>query len=210
MKRVNSSNNKWKTIGIIVGVVLLLWLIFGGTYNSLVSKEETVNAKWADIQSTYQRRADLIPNLVDSAKEGLDFQKETLTQVTALRSDAQALKQDIQQAQTPAELEQAGAQLDNVASQTKELVGTQITLQREAYPNLDVSPITSLQDELAGTENRINVARQRYNEAVRSYNTKVRKFPTNLLAGMYGFEKKEMFEADEGASEAPDVGDAFN
>lgn len=205
MKQANSKMNVWKPILIVLGVLIVLGLIFGGSYNSLVAKEEKVDAKWADVQSDYQRRVDLIPNLVDTAKKGLDFQKETLTEVTELRSQAQELKGDIQDANSPQELQQAGSKLDEVAKKTKKTVGTQIQLQREAYPDLDVSPITTLQDQLEGTENRINVDRKRYNDAVRSYNTKVRSFPSNIIAGIYGFETEDSFEADEGASEPVDV-----
>ncbi|MFP4118720.1 MAG: LemA family protein [Candidatus Woesearchaeota archaeon] len=191
MKKANSSLDKWKPVLIILAVVLVLGLIFGGIFNSLVSKDEAVNRAWADVEAQYQRRADLIPNLVSTVKGFASQEKEVLTEVTEARTSWQ--NADSEQEQISAANEMDGAL-------------SRLLVTVEAYPELKSNEnFLALQDQLEGTENRISVARQRYNEAVRSYNTKVRSFPTNILAGMYGFETREMFEADQGADDAPDV-----
>ena len=175
----------------VVAVVLILLLTLWGSFNGLVSKEENVDEKWADVQSSYQRRADLIPNLVETVKGYRDYEQETLTQITQLRSEAGQAKVQMNGATTPTELEQANILLDNV---------------RDNYPDLDASEnFLSLQDELAGTENRIKVDRDNFNEAVRDYNIKVRRFPSNIVAGMFNFEVKDSFAADEGAEKVVKV-----
>ncbi len=191
MKKVNSSMEKWKPLLIILAVVLVIGLIFGGTYNSFVSKDETVDQKWADVEAQYQRRADLIPNLVSTVKGVASQEKEVLTEVTEARTSWQNAGSEQEQIEAANEMDSA-------------LPRVPVTV--EAYPELKSNEnVLALQDQLEGTENRISVDRQRYNEAVRAYNTKVGKFPNNLLAGMYGFETKESFEADQGADEAVDV-----
>src|SRR3989344_6838054 len=136
----------------VVAVVLILLLTLWGSFNGLVSKEENVDEKWADVQSSYQRRADLIPNLVETVKGYRDYEQETLTQITQLRSEAGQAKVQMKGATTPTELEQANILLDNVRDGIKIIV--------ENYPDLDASEnFLSLQDELAGTENRIKVDR---------------------------------------------------
>lgn len=196
---------------IVLGLLFILFLWVVGSYNGLVTADETVAQKWGDVQSTYQRRADLIPNLVDTAKEGLEFQKETLALVTALRTQASVISDKMGVATTPEELESLKAQLDPLVTQAREAINTQINVQVEAYPELDVTPITGLMDELAGTENRINWARTEYNEVVKDYRTRARRFPTVIIANMMGFnaDKWKPFEAQSGAEIAPDVGDLF-
>lgn len=184
-------------------VVILLLVAFAGcagcgTYNSLVTADEQVEEAWGNVQSTYQRRLDLIPNLVNTVQGAADFEQETLTQVTQLRSEAV-------QAQT--NFQQAGS----IEGQQAALASAENTLGRfllimENYPQLRATEaFRDLQAQLEGTENRINVARNRYNEAVRAYNTKVRRFPAALLAGMFGFERRTPFEAESGAERAPTV-----
>lgn len=188
------------TIGLVV--VLLVVGFAGcagcGTYNGLVTADEEVEEAWGNVQSTYQRRLDLIPNLVSTVQGAADFEQETLTQVTQLRSEAV-------QAQT--NFQQAGS----IEGQQAALTSAENTLGRfllimENYPQLRATEaFRDLQAQLEGTENRINVARNRYNEAVRAYNTKVRRFPAALFAGLFGFERRTPFEAEPGAERAPTV-----
>ena len=177
---------------IAVGVILLLTVFwFIGSYNSLIRVDEAVNEKWANVQSAYQRRADLIPNLVETVKAYSTYEGDILTEITNARAS-------IGKAGSPAELQAADAQLTGALSKLLVVV--------ENYPNLKANEnYLSLQDELAGTENRVKVERDIYNKAVKSMNIKVRRFPTNIVAGMFGFEKKDMFEADEGTDVVPDV-----
>ena len=177
---------------IAVGVILLLTVFwFIGSYNSLIRVDEAVNEKWANVQSAYQRRADLIPNLVETVKAYSTYEGDMLTEITNARAS-------IGKAGSPAELQAADAQLTGALSKLLVVV--------ENYPNLKANEnYLSLQDELAGTENRVKVERDIYNKAVKSMNIKVRRFPTNIVAGMFGFEKKDMFEADEGTDVVPDV-----
>jgi len=174
----------------------VLWSV--GAYNSLVRTDEAVNKAWGNIQSTYQRRADLIPNLIETVKGYKEYEQETLEKIVKLRSEAGQAKIGVDKATSPKQLESAMGSLDSVLSRLLVVV--------ERYPDLKASQnFLALQDELAGTENRINVARQRYNDAVRQYNIKTRRFPTNIIAGIFGFEKKEMFKAQEGAETVPKV-----
>lgn len=185
---------------IVIGIILLLtivWVI--GAYNGLIKADESVNEKWANVQTAYQRRADLIPNLVEVVKSYRNYEQETLTQITALRSQAGQTRLDVSSATTPAQLQAASAQMDSVLSRLLVIV--------ENYPDLKASEnYLSLQDELAGTENRIKTERDIFNNAVKDYNIKVRRFPTNIIAGMFNFETKTMFEAEAGAEKAPEVG----
>jgi len=162
-----------------------------GSYNGLVNADEEVTQAWGNVESAYQRRIDLIPNLVATVEGYKIHEKEVLTEITEARSK-------ITQAQTPAELTSGDAALNSALARLLVVV--------ENYPNLKANEnFLSLQDELAGTENRIKVERDRYNEAVKKMNVKVRRFPSNIVAGMFGFETKEVFEAEEGAEIAPEV-----
>ena len=187
---------------IVIGAVLLLTIFwFIGSYNGLINADETVNAKWANVQSAYQRRADLIPNLVETVQGAVTFEKETQTEIAALRSNAIAARDALKSATTQQEQLAAMKQIDSAASTFSGL-----NINVENYPQLRATEnFLSLQDELAGTENRVKVERDIFNEATRGYNIRVRRFPTNIVAGMFGFEKKEMFEAEEGTEEAPKV-----
>ncbi len=180
----------WKWIvPVTVVVVLLLWFIL--TYNSLVRSQVAVDTSWGQVQSVYQRRADLIPNLVETVKGVKNFEKETYLAVTEARSKWQS-------AATPEQKVVAANQLESTLSKLLVTV--------ENYPELKSNQnFLALQDELAGTENRINVERQRYNEAVGAYNQKQMVFPGVIVARMFGFEKRAFFEAKSGAENAPAV-----
>jgi len=195
----NNNRTLWITLG-IVGVVLLLVLFTViGLYNGLITTDETVNEKWANVQTAYQRRADLIPNLVDTVQAAVKFEQETQTQIAAVRTSAVAAKQAMSSASTPAEISAASKQVESAIAGFS---GLNINVER--YPDLKATEnFLSLQDELAGTENRVKVERDIFNKAVKNYNLKVRRFPSNIIAGSFGFEKKELFEAEEGTSVAP-------
>ena len=197
-KKVEKKNYgflKW-LIPLIVILLIIFWFV--GAYNGLVSKDEGVNKAWGDVQSTYQRRADLIPNLIETVKGYKTYEQDVLENIVKLRSEAGQAKVQVDDATSPAQLEAAMGSLDGVLSRLLVVV--------ERYPDLKASQnFLALQDELAGTENRINVARQRYNDAVKLYNVKTRRFPTNIVANMFGFVQKEMFEAVGGAETAPEV-----
>ena len=191
----------------VFGRILLVVSLFSftgcGTYNQLVTLEQEVNKRWADVQSVYQRRADLIPNLVNTVSGAANFEKSTLTEVTNARASVGQVKLDPSKAPTDAaELEkfqQAQGQLSTALSR--------LLVVSENYPQLRATEaFQNLQAQLEGTENRISVERQRYNESVRDYNTAVRQFPGSLVAGFRGFTPSDAyFEAAEGAAEVPKV-----
>ena len=179
-----------KIILIALGVLVLLSVLFlWSSYNGLVTKELNVENKWADVQVQYQRRVDLIPNLVESVKGYAQFEKSTLTQITELRTqwmNAKSVNEKIS----------VGTQLDTALSR--------LLVTFENYPELKtVETVNNLMVQLEGTENRISVARRDYNDAVREYSTALRVFPSNLVGSMFGFEKKTFFEAEKGAEKVP-------
>jgi LemA protein len=185
---------------VVVGAFLLLLMNGCGSYNSMVSKQEGTSSAWAQVENVYQRRADLIPNLVSNVKGVANFEQKTLTDVINARASATQIKVDasklspeqIQKFQaSQGELSQALGRLMVVAEQYPQLKATQNFLE--------------LQSQLEGTENRIAVERQKFNEIVKEYNTYIRKFPQVLYAGVFGFDKKGYFEADAGADKAPVV-----
>ncbi|MBQ7663632.1 LemA family protein [Pseudoprevotella muciniphila] len=185
--------------------VAVIALLFGvSKYNGFVSSEEGVNKAWADVQSAYQRRADLIPNLVSVVKGYAKHEQETFEKVTAARAKATSITIDAENmnpdeiAAKMKEFQQAQGEL---SSALKSLLAVQ-----EAYPDLKANEqFSTLQAQLEGTENRINKARNDYNTTVQGYNKDVRSFPGNLVAGIFGFEKKTPFEAEAGAEKAPTV-----
>lgn len=184
------------TIGIIA--IAVMWCISG--YNGLVSMDEVVQNKWADVETQYQRRADLIPNLVNTVKGYAAHEKETLESVVKARSEATSVKIDPSN-MTAEQMAQYQNAQNGVTSALSKLL-----LVVEKYPDLKANQnFQELQSQLEGTENRIAVARRDYNAVAKEYNTAVRKFPKNILAGMFGFEKKEYFEAQEGSEAAPEV-----
>jgi LemA protein len=192
----------WIIIGSIILLVIIMFSSIKGTYNGLVSSEENVNKKWADVQGAYQRRADLIPNLVSTVKGYAKFEQETLIKVIEQRAAAtkptinlDATKLD---ANTLAQFQKTQDELGSALSRLLVTV--------EKYPDLKANQnFLQLQAQLEGTENRINVERRNFNEAVQSFNSQLRRFPTNILAGMFGFSKKPYFEAQAGADTAPKV-----
>ncbi|WP_372634891.1 LemA family protein [Fodinibius sp.] len=184
-----------------IGAVALLVIYGININNSLVEKQESVNQSWAQVENQYQRRADLVPNLVNTVKGAADFEQETLTDVIEARSNATSIQLnagDLDNPQMMEQFQQAQQQLSGALSRLM------VTVER--YPELKANKnFQDLQAQLEGTENRIATERQRYNETVQSYNTDIRRFPTNLFAGMLGFDEKAYFEADEGAEEVPEV-----
>ncbi|HEX5001788.1 MAG TPA: LemA family protein [Bacteroidia bacterium] len=187
-------------IGLIVILVIVIYNFFAGSYNNMVSKGENVTRAWQDVESDYQRRLDLIPNLVNTVKGYADFEKSTLTAVIEARAAATQVKID------PANLTEES--LKNFQAAQGQLSGalSRLLVTVEQYPDLKANQnFLELQAELAGTENRIKVARNKYNETVQDYNTYIKTFPRNILAGMFGFTAKTYFEADAAASKAPEV-----
>jgi LemA protein len=188
-------------ITIIILAVLLIFVFMGcNGYNGLVKQDEVVKNAWNNVQSDYQRRADLIPNLVNTVKGEANFEQQTLINVIEARSKATQVKVDPANI-TPeklAEFQQAQSGVSSALSRLLAVV--------ENYPNLKANEgFRNLQTQLEGTENRIKVARNDFNGAVREYNTKVRSFPMNMLAGMFGFKAKEGFAAEPGSDKAPEV-----
>ncbi len=178
-------------VGILVLIVAVPFFYLKGTYNELVTMEEQVNAAWAQVENQLQRRYDLIPNYVETVKGYAAHEREVFTEVAEARSRAAGATGKEEQIQ-------ANNQLTSALSRLMVVV--------ERYPQLKANQnFIRLQDELAGTENRIAVERRRYNEAVRALNTRVRQFPTNMVAGLFGFEKAEFYEPPEEAMTAPEV-----
>ncbi len=192
--------NKWIKIGIIIAVVFALYRMFAGSYNNMVTKGEAVTKAWQDVESDYQRRLDLIPNLVNTVKGYAEFEKSTLTAVIEARAQATQVKVDANNI-TPEALQNFQAAQSQLSGSLSRLLVTV-----EQYPDLKANQnFLELQAELAGTENRIKVARNKFNETVQEYNTYVKSFPRNLIAGMFGFGPRAYFEADAAASKAPEV-----
>ncbi len=198
--------NNMRSTGTIIVLVILLLIGFAGcagcsTYNSLVTQDENVDRAWGDVQSQYQRRADLIPNLVETVKGAASFEQETLESVTNARANATSINISADDLSDPAKMrmfQEAQSQLTGALSRLLAVA--------ENYPQLQATQaFRDLQAQLEGTENRITVARRDFNSAVQGYNSAVRQFPTNLVAGMTGFSQREMFEADPGSDQAPEV-----
>lgn len=181
------------TIILLVVIAVIAVFVFSifGSYNSLVALDEEVNTQWANVESKLQRRFDLIPNLVESVKGAMAQEKEVFTAI----ADARAR---LAGAGSVTEKVEASNQLEGALSRLLVVV--------ENYPELKSNQnVTALMDELSGTENRISTERDRYNAVVKNYNATIRSFPKNILAGMFGFEKRPYFEATEGADVAPKV-----
>lgn len=185
---------------IILGILVILVFWGCGSYNGLVKEDENVKKAWGNVQSAYQRRADLIPNLVETVKGEASFERGTLNDVINARAKATSVQVNPENL-TPENMQQfqqAQGQLSGALSRLLVTV--------EQYPNLRANDaFRDLQRQLEGTENRINTERNRFNEVVQPYNTKVRSFPTNIFAGMFGFKPRPPFEADQGAQNAPKV-----
>ena len=189
-----------KSTIIIIAVVAILAIWGVTSYNGLVKMDESVNTAWSNVENQYQRRADLIPNLVNTVKGYATHEKETLEAVMAARSKATQMTIDAENL-TPEKLQAYQKAQGEIGSALGRLLA--IT---EAYPDLKANEnFKELQAQLEGTENRISVERRNFNETARSYNTAIRTFPKTIIAGMCGFEKRPYFEAEEGANKAPEV-----
>ena len=188
---------KW-IIPVALVVIVIMWAV--GAYNGMVTLDEGVQGKWADVETQYQRRADLIPNLVNTVKGYAAHESQTLENVVKARSEASSVKVDPQNI-TPEKL----AEYQKAQSGVSSALGRLMVIV-EKYPDLKANQnFLELQSQLEGTENRINTARRDFNEAAKGFNTEIRRFPKNILAGMFGFEKKAYFEAEKGAEKAPEV-----
>jgi LemA protein len=188
-------------------LVPLLGLTGCGSYNRLVTLEQNVNKKWADVQSVYQRRADLIPNLVSTVAGAANFEKSTLTEVTNARASVGQVKLDPSKAPTDAadleKFQQAQGQLSTALSR--------LLVVSENYPQLRATEgFQNLQAQLEGTENRISVERNNFNTAVQEYNTALEMLPTNMLNKMFGFKPRPFFNAQPNTDKAPEVKFDFN
>lgn len=182
-----------------IGFIMISSLSSCG-YNTMVQKDENVEAQWANVQNAYQRRADLIPNLVNTVKGAANFEQETLTRVIEARAKATSVNISPDNL-TPENIErfqQAQGELSSALSR--------LLVSVERYPELKANQnFLELQAQLEGTENRISVERRKFNESVQDYNSYIRSFPRNFIAGMFDFEKKGYFEAEDSAQQAPTV-----
>jgi LemA protein len=190
----------WIILAVIAVLLLVAYSSVKNSYNSMVSMEEGVTAQWSQVENVYQRRTDLIPNLVNTVKGYADFEQETLTQVIEARAKATSvnINPDKLDAQSIQNFQNAQSGLSSALSKLMVVV--------EKYPDLKANlGFLDLQAQLEGTENRITVERMKFNESAQAYNTFIRTFPKNIFAGMFGFEKKAYFEAEAGAEKAPEV-----
>jgi LemA protein len=187
-------------IAIIAIIGLFIYTKSVATYNQFVQKEETINGQWAEVETQYQRRADLIPNLVSTVRGYADFERETLEGVINARARATSINvnADNLSPENIAEFQQAQEQLSGSLSR--------LLVSVERYPELKANEnFRDLQAQLEGTENRISVARRNFNQSVQAYNAELRTFPNNIYAGWFGFDRKGYFEASAGAEQAPTV-----
>ncbi len=188
------------TLCVIGGILLIGILMAISAYNTMVNKDEKAAEAWSQVQNVYQRRADLVPQLVATVKGAADFEKSTLNEVISARAAATSVTIDPANA-TPEQLAAFQKAQDQLSSSLSRLL---VTVER--YPELKANQnFRDLQAQLEGTENRIAVERKKFNEAVQDYNQTIRRFPKNIFAGMFGFEKRAYFEAAPGAEKAPEV-----
>jgi len=200
MKLSNGGIIAISIFGFIFLIVLITVLTGISTYNKLVSQEENVNQSWANVQNVYQRRADLIPNLVATVQGVANFEKSTLTAVIEARAKATSVNIN------PKNLDEASLQKFQSAQDGLSSALSRLMVVVERYPELKATQnFSELQAQLEGTENRITVERRNFNEAAQAYNSYLRSFPRNIIAGMFGFQKKAYFEAQKGAEVAPKV-----
>lgn len=191
---------KWIIIGAVVLVVILIYSSISGSYNKMVQKDEAVKGQWGNVENVYQRRSDLIPNLVSTVKGYADFEQKTLTDVIEARSKATQVKI------SPENLNKESFKQFQAAQGELSSTLSRLMMVSEQYPNLKANQnFLDLQAQLEGTENRIAVERKRFNDLSQEYNAFIRSFPKNIWANLFGFEKKEYFEAAEGAEKAPEV-----
>ncbi len=187
-------------LAIIVLAVLVIYRSITGTYNTMVNKDEEVKAQWSQVENVYQRRADLIPNLVNTVKGYADFEQETLTEVIEARAKATSVNVNAENLTPEAigQFQEAQGQLSGALSRLL------VTIER--YPDLKANQnFLQLQSQLEGTENRIATERRKFNEVTRGYNSYIRSFPQTFYANVFGFEQKGYFESAEGANEVPEV-----
>jgi LemA protein len=190
----------WIILAIIAVVVILIYSSVKGTFNSMVTMDEAVSASWAQVENVYQRRADLIPNLVNTVKGYAAHEQETLQSVIEARSKATSVTIDPTNMDTQA-LQQFQSAQDGLSSALSRLM-----VVVEKYPDLKANQnFLDLQAQLEGTENRIAVERRKFNDSARAFNTYIRKFPKNIYASIFNFETKAYFEAEKGAEKAPEV-----
>ncbi|MFC7358080.1 LemA family protein [Jejudonia soesokkakensis] len=196
---------KWIPVIIILAVVLIAGAYLANLNNKLVPLDENVQQQWGNVESSYQRRADLIPNIVSTAQRYAEFEQETLTKVIEARSKATSVTIDPTNI-TPEKMAQFQEVQGGLTSALARLLAV-----FERYPDLKANEnFKELINELERTENRINVERNRYNEVVNPYNVTVNKFPAKMFVGLIGFEEKPYYKAEEGSDEAPDVETLFN
>mgnify|MGYP000998560194 CR=1 FL=1 len=190
----------WIILIVVVVVVIFLFSWGKGTYNNLVAKEEGVNQQWANVENVYQRRSDLIPNLVNTVKGVANFEQKTLTDVIEARAKATSVQIN------PKNLDEASLQQFQAAQDDLSSALARLMVVVEAYPQLKATQnFLELQAQLEGTENRIAVERMKFNEVAQAYNTYRRSFPSNIFAGIFGFGEKAYFKAAAGAEKAPQV-----
>ena len=189
---------KKRALWIIWIIILFIVVFIIGQYNTLVKLDEVLKTQRGQVESVYQRRTDLIPNIVATVKGEADFEQKTLTQVIEARANATQLKVDVNNAEEFVKFQEVQGELSQALGRLMVLT--------ENYPSLRANQAFSdLRVQLEGSENRISVERMNYNETVKNYNTKLRTFPTNIIAGLFGFEKANLFEAAEGSEVAPVV-----
>ncbi len=189
-------------IGAVLVVIIIGFVLWGvSIYNSLITLEEGVNQSWAQVESQYQRRADLVPNLVNTVKGVAEFERETFTAVTEARARVNQINFTPEMLENPNAFQQFQSAQGELSSALSRLLVTV-----ENYPQLKANEnFLQLQAQLEGTENRIAVERMKFNQAVQGYNTRIRRFPANFIAGITGFNQKQYFQAAEGADEVPRV-----
>lgn len=187
-------------IAVVAIVILSIFFLFQSTYNGMVNKQESVAAQWSNVENQYQRRLDLIPNLVNTVKGYAAHEENTLTEVVNARAKATQMQLNIDQ------LDEASIKKLNAVQGELSSALSRLMAISESYPDLKANQnFLELQAQLEGTENRIAVERRKFNDVARSYNTYIRQFPKNILAGMFGFTSKPYFEANAGAETAPQV-----
>lgn len=198
-------NNLFRKFSIVSALVLFSSVFYGCGYNTLVSLQETVNSAWSQVENQYQRRSDLIPNLVSTVQGAADFEKSVLTEVTEARSRVGQVKLSAEDLSDPQKFQAYQQAQDQLSSALSRLL-----VVSENYPQLRSNEnFLNLQSQLEGTENRISTERRRFNEAVQSYNTEVRSFPSLIMAKIFGFKEKEYFKSTPGSEKAPDVNFKF-
>jgi LemA protein len=199
-------NNFFRKLLLLAVLFSVSTSFYGCGYNTLVSMQESVNSAWSQVENQYQRRSDLIPNLVSTVQGAADFEKSVLTDVTEARSRVGQVKLSADDLSDPSKFQQYQQAQDQLSSALSRLL-----VVSENYPQLKSNEnFLNLQSQLEGTENRISVERRRYNETVQAYNTEVKSFPALIMAKIFGFKEREYFKSTAGSEKAPDVNFDFN